>query len=167
MGQTTFDVPAGKVNGDVTALSNSIGTVPTGETVEGQITALNAKAAKIGTVVSDSGTAENINANNNTAYANCSITLSPGTWIVIGHCLIPKSVNGSRQGMTVTTSNTAGSYNIDFYDLKYQSETLTLNQYYSVAGMAFPSTDTTYYAMFFNGNTTVTVQSSLYAVRIA
>lgn len=130
------------------------------------INALNTAITNIGTIVEKNVANQTLNANGQTIYANNSITLAAGTWMICGTALVSKAVAGSRQGLTLATSNTAGQYNSEIYDLRYQQSDNSVNQYYNVFGIVRLTESTTYYAMVFNGNVSANVSTWLRAVRI-
>lgn len=130
------------------------------------INALDSRTTVIGTIVEKTVSNQTLNANGQTIYANNSITLPAGTWLICGTGLVSKAVASSRQGLTLTTSNTAGQYNSEIYDLRYQESANSVNQYYNVFGIVKPTASTTYYAMIFNGNVSANVSTWLRAVRI-
>lgn len=125
--------------------------------------------AKIGTIVSSehSESGRTLNANNSTVYANNSITLTAGKWIVFGTGQISHAVAGTRQGFTITTNNAPGEFSASRYDLRYQtSDVGNVNQYYNVHGIVELTASTTFYAMIYNGNITFNCWTGLYAIRI-
>ena len=132
-------------------------------------TAIDTELAKTGTIVSaeHSESGLTLNANNSTIYVNNSLTLPAGKWLLIGAANICHAVAGSRQGFTVTASNTAGSYSASRYDLRYQATDVSnVNQYYNVHGIVNLTESTTYYAMVYNGNIAFNCWTGLYAIRI-
>lgn len=110
---------------------------------------------------------EPFNANNQTIYSGVSVTLPKGKYIITCNCRISGCVSGYRQGLTVTTTNTAGSFNPDMYSLARQDVTATENHYYNVSGIVSIGSQTTFYAMLFNGNTSTSAHTLLYAIKIA
>lgn len=108
-----------------------------------------------------------LNANNQTIYVNTSLTLPAGKWLLIGAARVSHAVAGSRQGFTVTTDNTAGSFTASRYDLRYQAADMNnVNQYYNVHGIVNLTGSTTFYAMVYNGNIAFNCWTGLYAIRI-
>lgn len=129
--------------------------------------ALNNNIALIGTVVSNAVPNQSLNAEGKTIYANNSITLPAGVWVICGSAVISSAVADNRQGLTITISNNSGYFNQEIYDLRYQESTIDgVNQYYNVVGVVSLTSSTTYYAMIYNGNASANVSTWLRAVRI-
>lgn len=119
------------------------------------------------TIYQSSYTLSSFNANNQTIYSGASVTLPKGKYVITCNGYISGCYSGQRQGYTVTTSNTAGAFNPEMYSLVLQGSTTVANQYYSVSGIVAINSQTTFYAMVFNGNTTTSCVTCLKAIKIA
>ena len=98
----------------------------------------------LGTVVQvDTGT-KNVTFNSDTAEV-CHISLAAGTWVISANLQIQGATVGTRQGATITTTNSKGSFNYDAYTLI--SINNTSNHYFNVSNIVQPSSTTTYYLM--------------------
>lgn len=162
------------LNTEVATLNSSINTTNTNVsnlttrvgTAESGISTLNTKVGNIG-VLKTATASKSVNPNNKTISIGCSVVLEPGTWVIYGQATCPGALAASRQGITLTTTDTAGTSNARAYDLKYYGTATGANLYYNVSLVQKINAQSTYYIMVFSGNHTINVTGYIAAVRIA
>ena len=95
-----------------------------------------------------------------------SLSLSAGSWVITGWCRFNGCASG-RQGITISTSNTAGQSNSAAYQLHMLPQSSD-NQYYNISYPVKITSSTTYYLMGYEqSSVSRTLAGGLKAIRVA